>query len=761
MIGNFLSIPLFHVGISPIKENLAQIIKKDFFQPVSTFSDDLNRIQQLQDLLASKSTSETLDLVQYQKVIAAFYCMIRDVSRRFPDDVTSFEWFSTLRYQPVSRLVTSWKEEQAYLVYQLGALYCTKAHEENIFHEEGVKKACLFFKQSAGCFEYLISMLQEGATGKQPLDFDLHTVATLKLIMLAQAQEVIWLKAVSNPSMKNTLIARLSKKVAEYYEEAFEQAQKSNTIILDWKNHMRMKMHHFLAATYYRMSIVALDNFEYGKQVAYLKAASELCSEALKHKRYVVSEVIEDLRGLTDTVESILKTAEKENDLVFLKPVPMFQDLPRIDAVSMVLPEVPTELDTTDHNSAFASLVPFTIIQIAQAFKEREESYIQQVLTEPLLALGRMLRQFLAERDLPATIDTIQKPENVPESILSHLAEIKSLGGISILSDSMAEISELAIKSKNLIFECEERLRMENYEDELLRKRAGDINWNRAPSLTVTTNLTAKIEKMQSYLDQGHQSDLLIGDAFENIRPALVVYCGGKDALQKKIPSSVYVKLNPEMGKLVNDLKELLSEANKLEITRQRFIHGVDGKVRNHSILPLVLSEYRKRPSYFQESNGVVDPAKFEVIYEKQLQLYTEDLSFVESLKQKQTQLEGQIEETNLRFARCKEILNNAAQQERLKALQYFEHAYVQYLELIANLNRASSFYSDFLEKGNGVLRELDDFLYSRRDEARRLSIELQNQQKFNQIEHSMSLSLATPQSVRPNPLNRLSDDSQ
>ena len=737
MINNLLCLPLFQVADIPLKETLAQLIKKDFFQSSSAFASDLDNSRHLHTALAQYSTADLVDFPQYQTVITKFYNFVEDVSRRFPENSVSFEWFSTLRYLPASRIVSTWKHEQAYLVYQLGAVLCQRAHGENILHDEGVKQACLLFKQSAGCFEHLLSLLKEDSASPQDLNED--TVAALRLMMLAQSQELVWLKAVSNPQIKDSLVARLSKTVADLYEQAIALALQSNTIILDWINIMRVKMNHFLAASYYRMALVALDNFEYGQQVTYLKAASEKCADALKSKRYVGLEVLEDLQGLIESVESFLRTAEKENDLVFLKPVPAFQQLAAIEPVSLVEPDVPKELAASDRKPAFASLVPFSIIQIAQAFKDREESYTRQTISEPLMTLGRMLRQFLAEHDLPAIIDTIQKPDSVPDSILSHLEEIISKGGVRIIEDSMSEISELAVKCKHLISECEERLRMENYEYELLRQRAGSSQWNREPSLVVAAHIHTKIEKMTSYIRQGHESDIVIGQSYELIKAALEIFCGGKVVLKKKIPNSSYIKLNSEMAALVNELKELIAEANRLETTRQRFISGVEGKSRNYSVLPLILGEYKRNPEEFQLPSGTVDPVKFEPIYEKQLQHYIDDVVYVESLKEKQRHLERRIDEATVRFARSRETLVNTAQEKRLRTLQYLESAYVQNLELIANLNRASVFYNDLFEKGKGVLREIDDFLYSRREEVRQLTLELENQQKFNQIEKSMA----------------------
>ena len=45
-----------------------------------------------------------------------------------------------------------------------------------------------------------------------PLSMQLSTIQCLEYLMLAQAQETIWQKAINNNSMKDSVVARLSIK---------------------------------------------------------------------------------------------------------------------------------------------------------------------------------------------------------------------------------------------------------------------------------------------------------------------------------------------------------------------------------------------------------------------------------------------------------------------------------------------------------------------------------------------------------------------
>lgn len=721
---NLLTVPQRITDIAPIKEKLTLLIQQDFFQPASQFQADLDTAQQLQTSIATASRNSPSDASISN--LFNYYYMIQDVRSKFPDQGVLLDWYSTLGHNPKHCQITSWTQESAQIVFQIGSVYSSLAAQQSGVTDEGIRNACNHLKLAAGCFQHALQY------NVSLPDFDVATLLTLRLLALAQAQEVTWLKAITNPSMKNTVVARLAAKVAELYEEARTQGQTSPLITQDWLNTIKVKECHFTAVAHYRMSIVALDLLDHGGQVAHLRVALSQCKEASKYKRYVSAAVLEDHDGLSNVVSSALAGAEKDNNLIYLKPVPEKLDLNTIEGVLMVKSQLPPELEARpeDMKVAFSTLIPFTIVQASQAFQERQDAYVSDVVKEPLQAMDRIFSKFLADLNLPASIDAIQKPEELPDSILAHSREILAMGGPEIIEHSMNETQKLAETCKNLVLGCLNILDMDKHEDDLLRKREGEARWTRPDSDTAFSNYRSRIGVMQSYLEQGKLSDQILRQGFENIKPVLEMYCAGKDQLSRLIPKAESASLDPEVGKAVATLRALLNDASEMESARRDLIGRVETKARNSRLLQLVLESYKKDTEKYHDLDGKLDARKLEPIYEAHLENFEEDLEQVETHKKHQIELERTVLAANRHFIEVHTSSLSQIQKNRQDTLQHFEETYVQFLELISNLNQASRFYSDYIEKGTTFLRELEGFLYQRREEARELSMAIHREDR-------------------------------
>ncbi|GEQ70996.1 hypothetical protein JCM33374_g4677 [Metschnikowia sp. JCM 33374] len=284
-------------------------------------------------------------------------------------------------------------------------------------------------------------------------------------------------------------------------------------------------------------------------------------------------------------------------------------------------------------------------------------------------------------------------PENLPDSIIEHSQEIISIGGMRIIESSMKEIAELATSSRNLVYECEERLRLEAREDDLMREREGSVRWTRTPSSVSSEAHWNTISKMRQYLIQGQESDSMLGDIYKSIEMTLEAYCGGQQSLLRCIPKNGHIQLD-QAGEQVSF--ELL-------------------------ILSVVVDSFKRNPEKYQNPDGSIDQAKFEPVYEQHITFFNPDLAYLAQSKEQQVALEKKIDEVNQRFDRVKASSLSKSQEARLSVLQKLENDYVKYLELVQNLNSASKFYTAFLDRGNCVLKELDEYLLTRREEAREL----------------------------------------
>jgi programmed cell death 6-interacting protein len=182
---------------------------------------------------------------------------------------------------------------------------------------EGLKAACNYFSLSAGVLKYLKTEIVPELRTAPPEDMDDHTLESLQYLMLAQAQECFWQKAVID-GYKDASIAKLAAKVSDLYAEAGDWGVKSNAISSEWIHHSTAKHHHFAAAAQYRQACDCLEKRKYGEEVARLRDSIACINEALKEQRYINKMVLADLNGLKNKVTEDLKTAEKDNDLIYL-----------------------------------------------------------------------------------------------------------------------------------------------------------------------------------------------------------------------------------------------------------------------------------------------------------------------------------------------------------------------------------------------------------------------------------------------------------
>jgi len=207
--------------------------------------------------------------------------------------------------------------ERANILYNLAALYSQLGTTSHSTSTTGLKAACNYYCASAGVLKYLHESVIPELRSTPPEDMDAMTLACLEQLMLAQAQECFWLKAIQD-GKKDSIIARLAASVSDYFDSAAEFGGTSSSIRSEWVYHMNAKHHHFAAAAQYRQSQDCLDSSKYGEEVARLQDALEAVKEALLLQRYLNRQVHEDLEGLKKKVMKTLKGAEKDNDMIYL-----------------------------------------------------------------------------------------------------------------------------------------------------------------------------------------------------------------------------------------------------------------------------------------------------------------------------------------------------------------------------------------------------------------------------------------------------------
>jgi programmed cell death 6-interacting protein len=714
---NLLGISLRQCVALDLGNALREVIKRDYFQAPSSFETDLLLISKIRNKVANISQEsvgeDTIEL------LTLYYGYLLEIRKRFADDCVEFQWFTTIGYGPEGPTRSnSLVVEQINVIFQLGAVYSILALRQSRQDVAGLKSACNFFQLSTGCFDHMLDLGQE--TPHVPHDLGGETILFLKQLMLAQAQETVWQNAIFNSSTsgKDSVIARLSIQVSLYYDQAYKHGKASDLIKLEWLNHVAVKKYHFKAAANYRMSLVNLQGFQYGNQVAYLRVASKDCEIASNFKRYVGSLVLDDLNGLSTTINETLRVAERDNDLVYLKVVPAEGELKQIEGTSMVKSIIPS----TPEKRIFKDLLPYIIIQVTQAYRERQDKFVKDTIVFPIENMNKSIAKFLTDRNLPSSIDSLQQSENLPDSIIQHSQDINSKGGTHQIEVLLKELNSLSGKCEQLVDQCAELINLNKTEEDMLVQRGSA----KMPIDEAAGELITRINSMNDYLKQALTGDQQIVNNYYEIRLNLQIFCEGYLALRQAIPDSKLMKLDNYTISVLNDLRSCVNEYTSLERSRKQFLQKVDIKSRNNDIMPNIMEEYKRNHRVIFD-NGNLDDRAFEPIYDAHIAMFNSDLKFVSSLETTQRDLERELDMLNRRFVKEVTRPNDESQMKRQEVLQTMELTYTMYVELMSNLSEGLKFYQDFLSKGTVVLRDCENYLYNRRVEARQLEAQMNN----------------------------------
>lgn len=229
-----------------------------------------------------------------------------------------FTWYPVLGnniQRPISK--NNLKFELSNVLFNLAALYSELAISANRASADGLKIACNYFCHAAGVILHLKTNVIPELRSTPPEDMDIATLESLQQLLLAEAQECFWQRAVMD-GYKDASIAKLAARVSDLYNSAGEWGIKSEAVSSEWIHHTAAKHHHFAAAAQYRQARDCLEKRKYGEEVARLRDSIACINEALKEARYINKIVLADLNGLKNKVQEDLKRAEKDNDLIYL-----------------------------------------------------------------------------------------------------------------------------------------------------------------------------------------------------------------------------------------------------------------------------------------------------------------------------------------------------------------------------------------------------------------------------------------------------------
>ncbi|RUP46362.1 hypothetical protein BC936DRAFT_147042 [Jimgerdemannia flammicorona] len=623
-------------------------------------------------------------------------------------------------------------------------MYSQLGNAENRSSADGVRKACLYFQNAAGCFKHLQDVIVSEMRIPPTLDLTNPALNVLINLMLAQAQECFWQKAVMD-QLKDGTIARLATKVSDFYDVAYDLATNSTVQGLfpqSWLVQTQVKALHFSGVAHYRKSCECISQNHYGEEIARLQAAADAVRRALEF-RGVKDSVIADLRSLQAVISKSLTRAEKDNDIIYLEPVPAVSSLSAIPRTEMVKPAPTTEIidpislmASNERSSGalphpimglplFQKLVPFAVHQAASVFVDRKERLVKEEIVARWDELTTLCYTTLQSLNLPGALQALEQPIGLPPSLLARSEEVQHEGGLHALYDMLENVKSMSMRNAEILDEALNALDEEQEDDEQMRGQFRD-RWVRPPSQALTSQLVEQAQKQRETLDNALKADQIVRGKIDTWSAIIEVLSLPREELERSVPSANNVR-GEVLG--MGDDGEAPSKAEELIGRLKAMLERVDGMIRERKdrveevrrvseaddISPALLHQAALLTS--NSPTVKIEPAQFEDLFTTHLQKYEDFRKIVMLDEARQEKLLQEITETNTEFVRSRR--NNAVIAKREKALQNLEQGYLKFKEVRTNLLEGMKFYAEF-EKSLLRLRDnCFDYCFARKVESK------------------------------------------
>uniref|UniRef100_A0A673T5E3 Programmed cell death 6-interacting protein n=1 Tax=Suricata suricatta TaxID=37032 RepID=A0A673T5E3_SURSU len=597
--------------------------------------------------------------------------------------------------------------EKSCVLFNCAALASQIAAEQNLDNDEGLKIAAKHYQFASGAFLHIKETVLSALNREPTADLSPDTVGTLSLIMLAQAQEVFFLKA-TRDKMKDAIIAKLANQAADYFGDAFKQCQYKDTLpkcfyfqevlpVLAAK-HCIMQ-----ASAEYHQSVLAKQQKRFGEEIARLQHAAELIKTvASRYDEYV------NVKDFSDKISRALSAAKKDNDFIYHDRVPDLKDLDPIGKATLVKStpvSVPISQKFTD---LFESMVPVCVQQSLAAYNQRKADLVNRSIAQ-MREATTLANGVLASLNLPAAIEDVSG-DTVPQSILTKSTSVVEQGGIQTVDQLIKELPELLQRNREILDESLRLLDEEEATDNDLRAKFKE-RWQRTPSNDLYKPLRAEGSSFRAVLDKAVQADGQVKERYQSHRDTIALLCKPEPELNAAIPSANPAK-TMQGSEVVNVLKSLLTNLDEVKKERE----GLENDL--------------KSVNFDMTSKFLTALAQDGVINEEALSVTELDRIYgglttkvQESLK-KQEELLKNIQVSHQEFSKMKQSNNEANLREEV--LKNLATAYDNFVELVANLKEGTKFYNELTEILVRFQNKCSDIVFARKTERDELLKDLQ-----------------------------------
>lgn len=365
----------------------------------------------------------------------------------------------------------------------------------------------------------------------------------------------------------------------------------------------------------------------------------------------------------------------------------------------------------------FAQLVPFAVHLAASIYEERRDRLINTQIVDQLEALSMRIHETLRSLGLPGSLQALEKPLGIPQSLLHHAEEVRQANAIDRVQRAFADTARLKSQDEATFNEGVEALKAEEEEDERQRRLYGERLWTRQRSREANPALFAKVDEIEGYFKSAANSDKLVTDKWRECEPTLRILAGTDRELAAAVPASRHVSIPAQLEREASRLRAALNDLSRLERFRASKIESLRAKAKQDDISKVILVETGRLERAYP--NTPIAAAHFEEFFEKRLsERYDGDIASVQRDAAEQDEMLKELERINGAFLVARQSEGEGRNKERERALQRLEEAYLRYKECVSNVEVGRKFYNDLSPIVRGFRDEAREWAFRRRSEA-------------------------------------------
>ncbi|CAO3678347.1 unnamed protein product [Umbelopsis vinacea] len=678
---------------------IKQYISELYAESPDQYAEECTTLDQLR--------SQSVNIPSHPNVLTRlqqYYAQLSQIMTKFPLDIgIQFTWYPITGTSSESVSHKNGYFEKACVLFSMAAMYSELACSEGRDSVEGARQSCIYFQNAAGCFQHLRDVVIQEIRVPPPPDMGVKSLTMLSTLMLAQAQECSWRKALIE-NVRHGAIAPIAQ---------------------------------------HRKGIECAQNGKFGEQITRL----QLSDAALKKVQQDIAAnqsfwgstpnlneaLLRDVNNLQELIANQLATAIRDNDSIYMDVVPSASQVAAILQFEIVKPIVPiivsdpfNEMDLTGDNPKklkplFTKLVPFAVHQAISVYVDRKDLLLKVDILKKLKELDEESNSTLQNLGLPSSLEALVQPTGLPDSILAKAEEIQHEGGCEALNKMLENVEMLSIKNAALIDEAINELGKEHDEDDRLRRRFR-LEWIRPTSISLTAQLLEKGDHLSETLENARNADKIVREKLRNWSKLIDLLSLPEKAIEQSIPSGNIDQMQ-EGGiadAVILRLKSLVDECFERMRDRQRIAEEAQSMADQDDISPLIL----KRASELSDGSSTVkiETSQFDSLFTTELGKYNDLLIQVKKHSQEQWILLRKIRDANNDFMAKRTGSGEISRRE--KAFQNLEQAYLKFKEIRTNLVEGIKFHSQFSKTLVKYRNICIDFVVARQIEAEELSRE-------------------------------------